>query len=145
VPDHETGVASGVNNTAARIAGVLAVAVLTAVAVWQFSGALETRLKDSNVPSELVERLMGNASQLAELKAPDGTPERTTAIVSNVVAFAYIETFRVLAIVCGLLAALSGAIAWFSLGKDVLGKDVLGKDVLGKDVPGKDVLGKDVP
>jgi EmrB/QacA subfamily drug resistance transporter len=118
VPDDETGVASGVNNTAARIAGVLAVAVLTTAAVWQFSGALETRLRDSGVPSELTERMMGNAAELAELKAPDGTPEPTTATVSEAVAFAYVETFRVLVIICGLLATLSGAIAWFSLGNN---------------------------
>jgi EmrB/QacA subfamily drug resistance transporter len=118
VPDEETGVASGVNNTAARIAGVLAVAVLTAAAVWQFSGALETRLRESDMPPGLVERLVGNAAELAELKAPDGTGERATAIVSDAVASAYIETFRMLVIICGLLAALSGAIAWFSLGKD---------------------------
>ena len=118
VPDDETGVASGVNNTVARIAGVLAVAVLTAAAVWQFSGAFETRLRDSDVPPELVERLTSNAAELAELKAPEGTREETTAIVSDAVAVAYVETFRVLVIICGLLAALSGAIAWFSLGKE---------------------------
>jgi sugar phosphate permease len=118
VPDDETGVASGVNNTAARIAGVLAVAVLTTAAVWQFSGALETQLRDSDVPPALVERLVANAAELAGLKAPDGAGERATAIVSDAVASAYVETFRMLAIICGLLAALSGAIAWFSLGKD---------------------------
>jgi EmrB/QacA subfamily drug resistance transporter len=117
VRDDETGIASGVNNTAARIAGVFAVAVLTAVAVWQFTGALETRLQDQDVPSELVEQLGSNASELAELKAPDGTPERTVATVSDAVAFAYVRTFRVLVIICGLLAVLSGAIAWFSLAK----------------------------
>jgi hypothetical protein len=94
VPDDETGVASGVNNTAARIAGVLAVAVLSAAAVWQFSGALGTRLRDSDVPPELVERLVGDAAELAELKAPDGAGERATAIVSDAVASAYVETFR---------------------------------------------------
>jgi EmrB/QacA subfamily drug resistance transporter len=127
VPDDETGVASGVNNTAARIAGVLAVAVLTAAAVWQFSGALESRLRDSDVPSQLVERMMGNTAELAELKAPEGTPEPTTATVSEAVAFAYVETFRVLVIICGLLAALSGAIAWFSLGRKTSPRKALRK------------------
>jgi EmrB/QacA subfamily drug resistance transporter len=117
VSGSETGVASGVNNTAARIAGVLAVAVLTAVAVWQFTGAVDLQLEAQNVPRELSDVLTSNASALAELKAPEGTPERLAATVSDAVAFAYVRTFRLLVVICGLLAAVSGAIAWFSLAR----------------------------
>jgi hypothetical protein len=60
-------------------------AVLIAAAVWQFSGALETRLRDSDMPTELVERLVGDAAELAELKAPDGAGKRAPAIVPDAV------------------------------------------------------------
>lgn len=113
----EAGVASGVNNTAARIAGVLAIGALTALAVAQFGEALAEGLRANGVPAAVAERLTENASQLAELRAPAGTPQRVAAAVSDVVATAYVDTFRVLVIACGILAALSGAIAWFSLGR----------------------------
>ncbi|MEX2125379.1 MAG: MFS transporter [Woeseia sp.] len=117
VADDEAGIASGVNNTAARIAGVFAVAVLTAVAVWQFAGVLETRLQEQGVPAELVAELRSNASDLAEAKAPDATAPGMVATVSDAVASAYVGTFRLVVVICGILAFLSGAIAWFSLGK----------------------------
>ena len=115
--DDQAGIASGVNNTAARIAGVLAVAALTALAVWQFSGNLETGLADRNVPGELAEELGRRAAELAELKPPAGTAQQVAAAVSDAVDVAYISTFRVIVVVCGVLALLSGAIAWFSLRK----------------------------
>lgn len=111
----ESGLASGVNNTAARVAGVIAIAALTAVAIWRFGDALVGDLQAQDVPPQVVEALSQDASQLAELQAPRGTPAPVAAAVSTAVATAYVDTFRVLAVICALLAALSGGIAWLSL------------------------------
>lgn len=115
VPERQAGVASGVNNTAARLAGVIAVGALTAVAVGYFGGVLERRLQQAELPPSLVTQLAGQASQLAELQAPAEVPEPAAATVASSVALAYVDTFRMLMVVCGVLAALSGLIAWVSL------------------------------
>lgn len=115
VDNRQAGVASGVNNTAARLAGVFAVAILTAVAVSWFSGGLDDRLQDENLSPAVVEKLQGNASRLAELEAPPETSEAAAAVIENAIAESYIGTFRLLVIICGILTALSGLIAWFSL------------------------------
>jgi EmrB/QacA subfamily drug resistance transporter len=115
VSERQAGVASGVNNTAARLAGVLAVAVLTAVAVWQFADALASHLQQQDVPPVFVEQLTRNASQLAELKPPADTPEPLAAVITHAVARAYVRTFRILVVICAVLATLSGLIAWLSL------------------------------
>lgn len=115
VAEHQTGTASGANNTAARLGGVLAVAALTAVAVRFFAGTLASQLYADQVPAPLMEQLLGDASRLAELGAPTGTPQPVAASISHAVALAYVETFRVLALVCSALAATSGLIAWFTL------------------------------
>jgi EmrB/QacA subfamily drug resistance transporter len=115
VGGRQAGTASGVNNTAARLGGVLAVAALTAVAVWQFSETLASRLREAKVPPALAGQLVGNASRLAELEAPAGTPRPAAAAIAGAVARAYVETFRVLMLICAVFAAASGWIAWVSL------------------------------
>jgi hypothetical protein len=115
VSEHETGVASGVNNTVARLAGVLAVGALTAVAIACFSSSLEARLQEAGVPDSLGASLSAEAARLAELEAPVGVDASVTRAIQSAVASAYVTTFRVVVIICGVLAALSGLVAWFSL------------------------------
>lgn len=115
VPERHTGAASGANNTAARLGGVLAVAVLTTVAVRFFAGSLASQLYAAHVPATLVEQLLGGASRLAELGPPSGAPQAVAISVNDAVALAYVKTFRVLTLVCGALAATSGLIAWFTI------------------------------
>jgi phage-related minor tail protein len=115
VGERQAGVASGINNTAARVAGVLAVAALTAVAVGQFSDELARRLRDQGVPDRLIEELAMNASQLAELQPPAGIAESSADAITDSIALAYVAAFRRLVIVCGLLSAVSGLVAWLTL------------------------------
>jgi hypothetical protein len=115
VSEHQGGVASGVNNTASRLAGVLAVAALTTVAVAEFSSALQGRLQEARLPATLVQGLVANAAHLAELKPPAGVPAAMSAAVADAVAQSYVGTFRLLVLVCAGFAAASGLVAWFSL------------------------------
>ncbi|HEY8553206.1 MAG TPA: MFS transporter [Burkholderiales bacterium] len=111
----EPGIASAVNNTAARLGGVLAIAALTAFAVLEFAGALADRLAAAGVPAGLAEQLLADASRLAGLAPPSGTPPALAAAVGDAVARSYVQTFRVVAGLCAVLAAVSGLIAWFTL------------------------------
>jgi Major Facilitator Superfamily len=116
VSEAQAGVASGVNNTAARLAGALAVAVLTAVAVAHFGGALANELHRRGVPVAVVRQLSAHAARLAQLAPPTGTPATTAASVTGAVADAYVGTFRLLVVLCAVLAASSALIAWVSIG-----------------------------
>ncbi len=115
VDDRLAGVASGMNNTAARLAGVLSVAVLTTVAVGSFARTLDALLHADGVQQQLIDRVSRDASHLAELKPPAGTPEPTAAVIVNAVKKAYIRTLRMLAIICSVVAILSGMVALFFL------------------------------
>jgi EmrB/QacA subfamily drug resistance transporter len=115
VSEAQAGVASGVNNTAARFAGVLAVAALTAIAIGYFSKTLDSHLRTLNIPSAQVAQLSAHTDRLAELAPPTKTSSPVAATIKQAIGDAYVETFRVLVILCGLLAALSGMVAWFSI------------------------------
>jgi len=113
----ERGIASAVNNTAARLGGVLAIAVLTAFAVRVFADTLADRMENARVPAALAEQLLAGAARLAGLAPPPATPPALATVVGDAIARSYVETFRVLAGLCAVLAAVSGLIAWFSLAK----------------------------
>jgi EmrB/QacA subfamily drug resistance transporter len=68
--EHHSGVASGINNATSRIAGLLAVALLGAIAVGQFRTTLDERLTEARVTTELRERLHEEASKLTAARLP---------------------------------------------------------------------------
>lgn len=110
-----SGIASGVNNTASRLAGVLAVAGMTAVALVLFRGALSAQ--PPAVPEDLMQRLLADAAKLAELKAPAGTPAEQGQAVHAAVAAAYNQAYRGIMLGCALLSAASAGIAVLSLAR----------------------------
>jgi EmrB/QacA subfamily drug resistance transporter len=115
VADRQMGVASGINNTVARLAGVLAVAVLTGIAIATFSASLKESLNESGVPAAVTEDLLEHASQLAELDPPEGDSAPMANTIDAAIADSYIYAFRVVVVICGLLAIGSGVSAWVSL------------------------------
>src|SRR6185503_157201 len=72
--DEHSGVASGINNAVARVAGLLAVALLGAIAIGQFRSTLDNRLERAHVSTEVRENVLAEASKLAAAKVPDNLP-----------------------------------------------------------------------
>jgi EmrB/QacA subfamily drug resistance transporter len=101
--DENAGVASGVNNAAARVAGLLAIAVLGSVAVGLFSTALDARLSAIEAPAEVEQAVWAARHDLAALSVPaDAAPgprERLAAAVDR----SYVWSFRW---IMGIAAAL---------------------------------------
>jgi hypothetical protein len=99
----------------ARVAGVIAVAVLTGTAIGWFSISLETSLRESAVPEAVAQELLADASRLAELQPPDDLAADVKRKITVAVATSYVDAFRLMAVICGLLAIGSGLVAWYSL------------------------------
>jgi EmrB/QacA subfamily drug resistance transporter len=115
VPDSQAGTASGINNTVTRLAGVGAVALLTAIAIGRFSDTLTRVLRNAGVPQAVTGSLSSRAAELAELRPPANVDTVMTETIRSSVAAAYIVSFRWVVILCAAMAVLSGLVAWFTL------------------------------
>lgn len=111
VPKEDSGGASGINNTMARVAGLLAVAVLGAVIVSTFSARLSDSLEQSTVAPQVVTTVMRDAGRLAEVRIPTTLSEVDQRTVENEVQNAFVGAYRVAMGICVLLALISSFVA----------------------------------
>ena len=112
VGQERVGIASGINNAVARVAGVLAIAVLGIVIVAAFAHSLRGSLASLNMKADIVYELESNVSRLGDLHAPPGVDPPTAATIRSTVERAFVFGFRVIMLLCALLALASAAVAW---------------------------------
>ena len=106
------GTASGINNAVARLAGVVAIAILGVVMVQTFGHKLEESLTAMKLPSALHSQLKANEIRLGGLEVPAQMDPITKAAVQTAVREAFVFGFRVIMLICVCLAIASAVIAW---------------------------------
>lgn len=111
------GTASGINNAVARVAGVLAIAVLGMVMVNVFSSRLFHSLDQQSVAPEVVDQVRPEAIKLAGLPIPATLDPETKMAIRRSVQQAFVFGFRMIMLICAGLAMASAAVAWRSIGK----------------------------
>lgn len=117
VPDRFAGAASGINNAVARLAGMLAVAILGAVAVWVFGRELDRRLATLQVPGDVRQVLIREASKLAEARLPPAVGPELRAMLAQALAESFVSSFRVVMLVAAALAVLGAVCAALTIGR----------------------------
>lgn len=115
VEQERVGIASGINNAVARVAGVLAIAVLGIVMVAAFGHSLRNSLSSLNLKADVVQKLESNVARLGDLRAPPGVDPQTGARIQATVVQAFVFGFRVIMLLCTLLALASAAVAWLKI------------------------------
>ena len=106
--ESNAGIASGVNNAIARVAGLLAVAALGAVVAGQFSATIDQRLVGQSLSPE-AERIVNEAKQRTLTRAdPDGLPAAEASVVSQAAEDAAVKAFHRGAGIAAALVALGG-------------------------------------
>jgi EmrB/QacA subfamily drug resistance transporter len=106
------GTASGINNAVARLASVLAIAVLGIVMVKAFGSRLNQRLAKLSPPPEIVRAIQGDEVKLAGLQLPAGLEPKMKSKITESVADAYVFGFREIMWICAALSLASAAVAW---------------------------------
>lgn len=116
-PSNSSGVASGINNAVARTGGVLAIALLSSLALVRFGGLLDTQVASLNMPPTVQEHMQAEASKLADAKPPEGLSGEMTTALTDAVKAAYVETFRLIAVIGAVMAWLSALLAFALVGR----------------------------
>lgn len=107
VSAQRAGIASGINNAVSRAAGVLALAVFGAIALWAFGAALDTRTGTLDLPSAARAAVHAQAANLGNAHSPVGLTAEVSSAIEQAIKLAFVDTFR-------LLAAIAAGMAWLS-------------------------------
>jgi EmrB/QacA subfamily drug resistance transporter len=111
VSSNHAGIASGINNAVSRSAGVLAVAVIGAVALVIFSRALGNHTAALPLSQSARAALQVEAAKLGAAAAPAGLGNDLAIQVQTAIRLAFVDMFRVVMFSCAALAWLSGLLA----------------------------------
>jgi EmrB/QacA subfamily drug resistance transporter len=111
VEGEHSGLASGVNNAAARVAAPLAVAVLSVFIYGVFSTSLDAHLDSMNLPSEVRAEMEAAKDHLGAAKAPEGVDAKKAAHIERAIKESFVAGFRTVMVVCVGLALASALAA----------------------------------
>jgi EmrB/QacA subfamily drug resistance transporter len=117
VSQDRVGTASGINNAVARVAGVLAIALLGIVMVHAFGSRLNGSLARLPLPPNVLQEIQGNETKLAGLRAPAGLSSATMMSINESVRQAFVFGFRMIMLICAALSLGSAAVAWLWIRK----------------------------
>jgi EmrB/QacA subfamily drug resistance transporter len=116
VEDEHSGMASGVNNAVARVAGLLAVAVLGAFIYGAFSWSLDARLERMDMPGEVRTAMEAAKADLGAAEAPAGVNEGMEARIERAIDESFVVGFRTVMLASAGLALANALIAALLVG-----------------------------
>jgi EmrB/QacA subfamily drug resistance transporter len=113
------GAASGINNATARIAGMLAVALLGVVAVDIFRSALDARLERLQVPTSVRQALQPEIHRLAEAQVPLQVDSAARPALRQALNDSFVDSFRAVSWIAVATALLSALCSWLTIDREL--------------------------
>jgi hypothetical protein len=110
-----SGAASGVNNAASRIAGLLAVAMLGAIVVTGFTAHLSSTLNQSSLSVEEQQQILDQADRLGGIVILDEFDEKSRTEARSAVEGSFVFGFRWALGVCAVLVGFCAVISVFTI------------------------------
>lgn len=118
VDQDRVGTGSGINNAVARVAGVLAIAVLGMVMVNAFGSRLDHILAHVSLPPDILREIHADKIKLAGMQVPTGLDPATKAAIKAAIGEAFVSGFRIVILICAGLSVASAAVAWRIIPED---------------------------
>jgi EmrB/QacA subfamily drug resistance transporter len=112
ISEKNTGIASGVNNTVARAAGVLAVALMGALVLFSFKNSIEKELTLMDFPDSIKNEIRIESSKLAAASVPDRLHSEDKQTVEKIFKNSFIDAFNKVVYVASILCLLGGLMAF---------------------------------
>jgi EmrB/QacA subfamily drug resistance transporter len=116
MPADFVGAASGINNAASRVAGLLAVAAFGVIMLPIFGHTLDARLDRAEAPATVRQALARQRGKLAAIELPPTLDVRERASAERAIAEAFVAGFRTVMLVSATLALAGAFSAWIALG-----------------------------
>jgi EmrB/QacA subfamily drug resistance transporter len=115
VAENRVGVASGINNAVARVAGVLAIAIFGALIAGKFTSTVDGKLSDANLSSRADQAI--SEAKANPLQRPDtgGLPPAEAAEVESASVAGAEDGFHLSMMAAGSLMIIGGVIAGIGL------------------------------
>lgn len=110
-----SGVASGINNTVGRIAGLLSIAILGVFALSGFNNNLDKELRTLNLSEETIEIIDSQRIKLAAIDIPEALPETTKQEIRGAISDSFLGTFRRMMKISAGLVFLGALTAWLTI------------------------------
>jgi EmrB/QacA subfamily drug resistance transporter len=111
VDREHSGLASGVNNAVARVAGLLTVALLGVFVYGVFSMSLDARLDSMELSGDVRREMEAAKTHLGAAEAPKGVEAGTEAHIERAIDESFVAGFRAVMLVSAGLALASALVA----------------------------------
>jgi MFS family permease len=115
VAQHQTGVASGINNAVAQVASLLLIAILGTVGIATLNRSLDQHLAASSAGPE-VHKIVDTARHGFVMPGmPPGTSEQSQHAAHDLIADSFLDTIRRVMLIAAALSLSSAAAAAFTI------------------------------
>ncbi|MHB8168180.1 MAG: MFS transporter [Thermoleophilia bacterium] len=107
LPERFAGTESGINNAVSRVAGLLSIATMGAVALFAFAHLLDARSQTIGLGAGIRQELQAEASRLGDAGVPADVSGAQRAAVRQAIRESFVDTFRLVLVICAALALVS--------------------------------------
>jgi len=113
-----SGIASGVNNAVARVAGVLAIAILGIVLIGNFYTGFDRTIAHEPLAPATITALHAHRDRLTTLKAPEGTSPGDEQRVTQALRRSYANAFRDAMFAGAALCVIASVVASLTIARN---------------------------
>ncbi|NIP39379.1 MAG: MFS transporter [Candidatus Dadabacteria bacterium] len=109
---NHSGIASGINNSVGRIAGVLSIAVLGLFMFTTFNQNIKRELRTADLPAHISKSIEQQTTKLAAMSIPDELDNKTKSQIKTIISRSYSSSFNIIMLSIAGIALLSSFVAY---------------------------------